>query len=162
MGKVGSKDGLSSISKLGKGLGLSYFSEGSEEGVENLVCSRYEKGDYDNGEGYCLLSGGGNMGNVGLEGKLGQYGIDGDNSVNRDKDVMNEMKIGGFSGLFMRGVYGGRDVYEGSKEVLRENKVRGVSGDDYGDGERDKKIDEFMWGCKQNGNKFGRIGKCLE
>jgi hypothetical protein len=33
MGKVATKDALSTIAKLGKALGLSYFTERTEEGV---------------------------------------------------------------------------------------------------------------------------------
>lgn len=162
MGKVATKDALSTITKLGKALGLSYFTERTEEGVQNLVSSRYQKGDYDNAEGYSLLSGAANMANLGLEANLAYYGIHPDNTLNTDKDLINEMKIGGFTGLFMTGVYGARDVYEGTKQVLTDNKLRGLTADHYADAERDNKIDQFISASKQNGNNFGRIRNSLQ
>lgn len=162
MGKVATKDALSTITKLGKALGLSYFTERTEEGVQNLVSSRYQKGDYDNAEGYSLLSGAANMANLGLEANLAYYGIHPDNTLNTDKDLINEMKIGGFTGLFMTGVYGARDVYEGTKQVLTDNKLRGLTADHYADAERDNKIDQFVSASKQNGNNFGRIRNSLQ
>jgi len=148
MGKVATKDALSTITKLGKALGLSYFTERTGEGVQNLVSSRYQKGDYDNAEGYSLLSGAANMANLGLEANLAYYGIHPDNTLNTDKDLINEMKIGGFTGLFMTGVYGARDVYEGTKQVLTDNKLRGLTADHYADAERDNKIDQFISASK--------------
>ena len=58
------------------------------------------------------------------------------------------MKIGGFTGLFMTGVYGARDVYEGTKQVLTDNKLRGLTADHYADAERDNKIDQFISASK--------------
>lgn len=102
------------------------------------------------------------MANLGLEANLAYYGIHPDNTLNTDKDLINEMKIGGFTGLFMTGVYGARDVYEGTKQVLTDNKLRGLTADHYADAERDNKIDQFISASKQNGNNFGRIRNSLQ
>ena len=62
----------------------------------------------------------------------------------------------------MTGVYGARDVYEGTKQVLTDNKLRGLTADHYADAERDNKIDQFISASKQNGNNFGRIRNSLQ
>jgi hypothetical protein len=50
-----------------------------------------------------------------MEANLAYYGLHPDNTLNTDKDLHNEMAIGGFTGLFMTGVYGSRDVYQGTR-----------------------------------------------
>lgn len=162
MGKVATKDALTTLTKLGKALGLSYFTQRTEEGVQSLVSHRYQTGKYDNAEGYSLLDGAANAANLGLEANLAYYGIHPDNTLNTDKDLINEMKIGGFTGLFMTGVYGARDVYEGTKQTLTDNKLRGLTADHYADAERDNKIDQFISASKQNKNNFGRIRNSLQ
>jgi hypothetical protein len=73
------------------------------------------------------------------------------------------MKIGGFTGLFMTGVYGARDVYEGTKQVLTDNKLRGLTADHYADAERDSKIEQFIQAANPDkGGNFGRIRKSLQ
>lgn len=163
MGKVATKDALSTITKLGKAMGVSYFSERTEEGIQNLVSSRYKSGKYDNAESYSLLNGAANATNLGLEANLAYYGLHSDNTLNTDKDLINEMKIGGFTGLFMTGVYGARDVYEGTKQVLTDNKLRGLTADHYADAERDNKIEQFIQAANPDkGGNFGRIRKSLQ
>nr|DAJ18060.1 MAG TPA: hypothetical protein [Podoviridae sp. ctY3D12] len=115
MGKVAAKDALNTLTKIGKAAGISYFTERTEEGVQNIVSSRYQQGKYDNVEGYNILNGVANMAQLGMEANLAYYGLHPDNTLNTDKDLHNEMAIGGFTGLFMTGVYGSRDVYQGTR-----------------------------------------------
>ena len=163
MGKVMVKDATSTLVKLGKAAGISYFSERTEEGIQNLVSSRYQKGMYDNVDNYSLLDGVANAANLGYEANLAYYGLHPDNALNTDQDLINEMKIGGFTGLFMTSVYGSRDVYQGTKQVLTDNKLRGLTADHYADAERDNKVEQFVNAAvlQKDGN-FGRIRQSLE
>lgn len=163
MGKVTAKDALSTLTKIGKAAGVSYFTERTEEGTQNLVSSRYQRGDYDNVQAYSLLDGAANMAKLGIEANLAYYGIHPDNTLNTDKDLINEMSIGGFTGLFMTGVYGARDVYEGTRQTLTDNKLRGLTADHYADAERDAKVEQFISAANTDkGGNFGRIRQSLE
>lgn len=165
MGKVTAQDALNTLVKTGKALGVSYFTERTEEGIQNIVSSRYKQGMYDNmnAESYSLLDGIANAAQLGLEANLAYYGLHPDNTLNTDKDLINEMKIGGFTGLFMSGVYGSRNIYEGTRQVLTDNKLRGLTADHYADAERDAKVEQFISAASTSkGGNFGRIRQSLE
>lgn len=162
MGKVAARTRLNTLVKLGKAAGLSYFSERTEEGVQNLVSTRYKNGEYNNSENYSLLNGIANAAQLGIEANLAYYGIHPDNTLNTDKDLKNEMAIGGFTGLFMTGVYGSRSTYEGIKQALTDNKLKALTADHYGDAERDAKVEQFINASKKNKNNFGAIRNSLE
>ena len=93
------------IANSGKALGLSYFNERNEEGIQNIVSNRYQKGEYDNVQNYTLLDGLANSLQLGIEANLAYYGIHPDESLNTDRDLRNAMDVGGFTGLFLTGIY---------------------------------------------------------
>lgn len=163
MGKVAAKDALNTLTKIGKAAGISYFTERTEEGVQNIVSSRYQQGKYDNVEGYNILNGVANMAQLGMEANLAYYGLHPDNTLNTDKDLHNEMAIGGFTGLFMTGVYGSRDVYQGTRQTLTDMKLRGFTADHYADAEKDAKVEQFISAANESkGGNFGRIRQSLQ
>lgn len=150
------------IANTGKTLGLSYFNERNEEGIQNIVSNRYQKGEYDNVQNYTLLDGLANSLQLGVEANLAYYGIHPDESLNTDKDLRNAMDVGGFTGLFLTGIYSAPNSLDLYKQVLTDQKLRGLVADRYGDAERDNKVEAFVKAGNQDGKNFARIRESLQ
>lgn len=162
MGKVAAKSRIEGLTDIGKALGMSYFTERTEEGVQNIVSTRYKQGQYDNADSYSILDGLANAGQLGVEANLAYYGLHPDNTLNTDKDLQKEMNIGGFTGLFMSSVYGSANAYENVKQVITDQKLRGLVSDHYADAEKDNKVDQFINAAGAKGSNYGRIRNSLE
>lgn len=162
MTRVSTNRILKGIAKTGKALGLSYFNERNEEGIQNIVSSRYQKGQYDNVQNYTLLNGAINALQLGVEANLAYYGLHPDESLNTDKDLRNAMDVGGFTGLFMTGIYQAPTLRSLYKQVITDQKLRGLISDRYGDAERDSKVETFAKAGNADGKNFARIRESLQ
>lgn len=163
MGKVAADRTLHTTWDLGKKLGLTYFTERTEEGQQHLVSSRYKEGKYNNIEDYSLLDGAANAFELGVEANLAYYGLHPDKKLNTDKELENVMNIGGFTGLFMTGAYATPSLYQDIQQISTDQNLRGLVADNYATAERDAKIEQIMNAVanSKDGN-FGRIRKSLE
>ena len=163
MGKVAADRALHTTWDLGKKLGLTYFTERTEEGQQHLVSSRYKEGKYNNVEDYSLLDGAAHAFQLGVEANLAYYGLHPDKKLNTDKELENVMNIGGFTGLFMTGVYSAPGFYQDIQQIATDQNLRGLVADNYATAERDAKIEQIMNAVtnSKDGN-FGRIRKSLE
>lgn len=163
MTKVSTARTLDKVTSIGKKLGFTYFSERTEEGIQNLVATRYKQGQYDNAENYTLLDGAANASQLGFEANLAYYGLHPDNTLNTDKDLINEMKIGGFTSLFQTGVYSVPDVYSTTRQVLTDQKLKGLLADHYNDATTDSKIDQIIKAVKKGkDSNFSRVRNSLQ
>lgn len=142
---------LQGMVDLGKTMTKSYWFERSEEGIQSIVSDRYQKGLYDNKQ-YSTLDGLFNTLQLGLEANLAYYGLHPDNSLNTDADLINSMKIGGFTGLFMSGVYGSPDIYHNTRQVVTDVNLRGLVADNYAEAEKNSKIQQFLNVGTKKGN----------
>lgn len=162
MKRVSANRILKSMYDTGKTMGISYFNERNEEGIQSIVSTRYQNGQYDNVQNYSLLDGLANAMQLGVEANLAYYGIHSDESLNTDKDLRNAMDVGGFTGLFMTGVYQAPSMYNTYKQVLTDQKLRGLISDRYGDAERDNKVEAFAKAGNADGKNFDRIRESLQ
>ena len=163
MGKVATDRALHTTWETGKKLGLTYFIERTEEGQQHLVSSRYKEGKYNNVEDYSFADGAAHAFQLGVEANLAYYGIHPDKKLNTDKELENVMNIGGFTGLFMTGVYSAPSLYQDIQQISTDQNLRGLVADNYGTAERDAKIEQIMNAVtsSKDGN-FGRIRESLE
>lgn len=153
---------IDNIVNIGKKMGVSYFTERTEEGQQNIVSSRYQEGKYDNST-YTLLDGAVNALGLGIEANAAYYGLHPDENLNSDEELKKSMEIGGFTGLFMAGVGTAPDIYTATQQAITDTKLKGYIADSYGDAERQNKIDQFINASKKNSSgSFNRIIHNLE
>lgn len=155
------KNATSTIANLGKSMGINYFTERTEEGQQYIVSKKYKEGDYDNSNNYTFLDGVANALTLGVEANEAYYGVHKNSSLNTDQDLINSMKIGGFTGLFMSGIYASSDILNTAKQVKSDIKLRGLVADNYAEAERDFKIDQFLNVGKKYGN-FSYVHNTLQ
>lgn len=161
-GKTRAYNVLTNIKDIGKKLGFSYFMEKTEEGQQGVVSNYYRTGKYDNVEGYSMLDGAVNALKLGVEAHMAYYGIHPDDNLNSDAELIKSMDIGGFTGLFMSGVFSSPDVYSATAQYLTDSNLRGYIADGYGNAEKQNKIEQFMTVNNQRGGSYGRIINNLE
>ena len=162
MTRVSTNRVLKGMAAAGKAMGISYFNERNEEGIQNIVSARYQKGLYDNVQNYSILDGLANAGVLGVEANLAYFGLHPDESLNTSKDLRNSMDVGGFTGLFMSGIGNTVNSVNLYRQVLTDQKLRGLVADRYGDAERDNKVEAFVKAGNENGNNFLRIRESLQ
>ena len=162
MTRVSANRTIKGLADMGVKLGLSYFNERNEEGIQNIVSNRYQKGEYDNVQNYTLLNGLAHTFQLGTEANLAYYGLHPDESLNTDKDLKNAMDVGGFTGLFMTGIYSAPSAINLYKQVITDQQLRGLVADRYGDAERDNKVEAFVKAGNENGKNFARIRESLQ
>lgn len=94
---------------------------------------------------------------------MAYYGIHPDENLNGDADLRKSMDIGGFTGLFMSGVFSSPDVYSATAQYLTDSNLRGYIADGYGNAERQNKVEQFMNAASSDGRKgYSRIINNLE
>ena len=152
---------LRHLANVGVKSGIGYFSEKNEEGVQAISSEEYQRGEYDNIDNYSLLNGAANAMRLSVEANLAYYGLHPDESLNTDKDLINAMKVGGFTGLFMSSVYSVPKSVSVGRQLLTDRKLRGLVSDRYADAERDNKVEQFMR-ANRKGTKFDQIRETLE
>lgn len=162
MTRVAATRVLRQIGRVGKGLGISYFTEMNEEGVQYLAADRYQKGHYDNATNYGLLEGAADAMLLSAEANLAYYGLHPDESLNTDKDLANAMKVGGFTGLFINGAYTIPGQLSTARQVITDVKLRGLVADRYAEAERDNKVEQFLRAGNKSGKNFSRIQESLQ
>jgi len=161
-GKTRAYNAIDNIVNIGKKVGVSYFMEKTEEGQQGVVSNYYNTGKYDNYDSYSILYGAANALKLGVEAHMAYYGLHPDENLNGDKELRKAMDIGGFTGLFMSGVFSSPDVYSATAQFLTDSNLRGYIADGYGDAERENKIEQFMTVNNQVGGSYSRIINNLE
>ena len=161
-GKTRAYNAISNLTNIGKKLGVSYFMEKTEEGQQGVVSNYYNTGKYDNVGEYTLLDGAANALKMAVEAHMAYYGIHPDDNLNNDADLKKSMDIGGFTGLFMSGMFSSHDVYNATAQYLTDSNLRGYIADGYGNAERENKIEQFMNAANSRGGSYGRIINNLE
>ena len=142
--RIAIKDGLNTLKNIGKRSGVSYFVEQTEEGQQYLTGKEFREGKYDDFQNYSFLDGLVNVAKLGVEANAAYYGIHPDNNLNTDEELMKNMSIGGFTGLFMTGAYSAPSAYHGVRQTVTDVKLRALAADDYAKAEKDFKIEQFM------------------
>lgn len=137
---------LENIGKFAKANAISFVSERSEEGVQSVVGSRYQRGEYDylKDKGINPISAAYNAGLLGYEANLAYFGLSNDNYLNTDDELKKAMDIGGFIGLVMPFAGNAVQLKNAVRQYASDKEVQKLIAKGYSNAEQDNKMDVFL------------------
>lgn len=137
---------LENIGKFAKANAINFVSERSEEGVQSVVGSRYQRGEYDylKDKGINLISAAYNAGLLGYEANLAYFGLSNDNYLNTDDELKKAMDIGGFIGLVMPFAGNAVQLKNAVRQYASDKEVQKLIAKGYSNAEQDNKMDVFL------------------
>lgn len=137
---------LENIGKFAKANAITFVSERSEEGVQSVVGSRYQRGEYDylKDKGINPISAAYNAGLLGYEANLAYFGLSNDNYLNTDDELKKAMDIGGFIGLVMPFAGNAVQLKNAVRQYASDKEVQKLIAKGYSNAEQDNKMDVFL------------------
>lgn len=137
---------LENIGKFAKANAINFVSERSEEGVQSVVGSRYQRGEYDylKDKGINPISAAYNAGLLGYEANLAYFGLSNDNYLNADDELKKAMDIGGFIGLVMPFAGNAVQLKNAVRQYASDKEVQKLIAKGYSNAEQDNKMDVFL------------------
>lgn len=137
---------LENISKFAKANAINSVSERNEEGVQAVVGSRYQRGEYDylKDKGIDPISAAYNAGLLGYEANLAYFGLSNDNYLNTDDELKKAMDIGGFIGLVMPFAGNAVQLKNAVRQYASDKEVQKLIAKGYSNAEQDNKMDVFL------------------
>lgn len=137
---------LENIGKFAKANAINFVSERSEEGVQSVVGSRYQIGEYDylKDKGINPISAAYNAGLLGYEANLAYFGLSNDNYLNTDDELKKAMDIGGFIGLVMPFAGNAVQLKNAVRQYASDKEVQKLIAKGYSNAEQDNKMDVFL------------------
>ncbi len=137
---------LENIGKFAKANAINFVSERSEEGVQSVVGSRYQRGEYDylKDKGINPISAAYNAGLLGYEANLAYFGLSNDNYLNTDDELKKAMDIGGFIGLVMPLAGNAVQLKNAVRQYASDKEVQKLIAKGYSNAEQDNKMDVFL------------------
>lgn len=137
---------LENIGKFAKANAINFVSERSEEGVQSVVGSRYQRGEYDylKDKGINPISAAYNAGLLGYEANLAYFGLSNDNYLNTDDELKKAMDIGGFVGLVMPFAGNAVQLKNAVRQYASDKEVQKLIAKGYSNAEQDNKMDVFL------------------
>lgn len=137
---------LENIGKFAKANAINFVSELSEEGVQSVVGSRYQRGEYDylKDKGINPISAAYNAGLLGYEANLAYFGLSNDNYLNTDDELKKAMDIGGFIGLVMPFAGNAVQLKNAVRQYASDKEVQKLIAKGYSNAEQDNKMDVFL------------------
>lgn len=137
---------LENIGKFAKANAINFVSERSEEGVQSVVGSRYQRGEYDylKDKGINPISSAYNAGLLGYEANLAYFGLSNDNYLNTDDELKKAMDIGGFIGLVMPFAGNAVQLKNAVRQYASDKEVQKLIAKGYSNAEQDNKMDVFL------------------
>lgn len=137
---------LENIGKFAKANAINFVSERSEEGVQSVVSSRYQRGEYDylKDKGINPISAAYNAGLLGYEANLAYFGLSNDNYLNTDDELKKAMDIGGFIGLVMPFAGNAVQLKNAVRQYASDKEVQKLIAKGYSNAEQDNKMDVFL------------------
>ena len=137
---------LENIGKFAKANAINFVSERSEEGVQSVVGSRYQRGEYDylKDKGINPISTAYNAGLLGYEANLAYFGLSNDNYLNTDDELKKAMDIGGFIGLVMPFAGNAVQLKNAVRQYASDKEVQKLIAKGYSNAEQDNKMDVFL------------------
>lgn len=137
---------LENIGKFAKANAINFVSERSEEGVQSVVGSRYQRGEYDylKDKGINPISAAYNAGLIGYEANLAYFGLSNDNYLNTDDELKKAMDIGGFIGLVMPFAGNAVQLKNAVRQYASDKEVQKLIAKGYSNAEQDNKMDVFL------------------
>lgn len=137
---------LENIGKFAKANAINFVSERSEEGVQSVAGSRYQRGEYDylKDKGINPISAAYNAGLLGYEANLAYFGLSNDNYLNTDDELKKAMDIGGFIGLVMPFAGNAVQLKNAVRQYASDKEVQKLIAKGYSNAEQDNKMDVFL------------------
>lgn len=137
---------LENIGKFAKANAINFVFERSEEGVQSVVGSRYQRGEYDylKDKGINPISAAYNAGLLGYEANLAYFGLSNDNYLNTDDELKKAMDIGGFIGLVMPFAGNAVQLKNAVRQYASDKEVQKLIAKGYSNAEQDNKMDVFL------------------
>lgn len=137
---------LENIGKFAKANAINFVSERSEEGVQSVVGSRYQRGEYDylKDKGINPISAAYNAGLLGYEANLAYFGLSNDNYLNTDDELKKAMDIGGFISLVMPFAGNAVQLKNAVRQYASDKEVQKLIAKGYSNAEQDNKMDVFL------------------
>lgn len=137
---------LENIGKFAKANAINFVSERSEEGVQSVVGSRYQRGEYDylKDKGINPISAAYNAGLLGYEANLAYFGLSNDNYLNTDDELKKAMDIGGFIGLVMPLAGNAVQLKNAVRQYASDKEIQKLIAKGYSNAEQDNKMDVFL------------------
>lgn len=137
---------LENVGKFAKANAINFVSERSEEGVQSVVGSRYQRGEYDylKDKGINPISAAYNAGLLGYEANLAYFGLSNDNYLNTDDELKKAMDIGGFIGLVMPFAGNAVQLKNAVRQYASDKEVQKLIAKGYSNAEQDNKMDVFL------------------
>lgn len=137
---------LENIGKFAKANAINFVSERSEEGVQSVVGSRYQRGEYDylKDKGINPISAAYNAGLLGYEANLAYFGLSNNNYLNTDDELKKAMDIGGFIGLVMPFAGNAVQLKNAVRQYASDKEVQKLIAKGYSNAEQDNKMDVFL------------------
>lgn len=137
---------LENIGKFAKANAINFVSGRSEEGVQSVVGSRYQRGEYDylKDKGINPISAAYNAGLLGYEANLAYFGLSNDNYLNTDDELKKAMDIGGFMGLVMPFAGNAVQLKNAVRQYASDKEVQKLIAKGYSNAEQDNKMDVFL------------------
>lgn len=137
---------LENIGKFAKANAINFVSERNEEGVQSVVGSRYQRGEYDylKDKGINPISAAYNAGLLGYEANLAYFGLSNDNYLNTDDGLKKAMDIGGFIGLVMPLAGNAVQLKNAVRQYASDKEVQKLIAKGYSNAEQDNKMDVFL------------------
>lgn len=137
---------LENIGKFANANAINFVSERSEEGVQSVVGSRYQRGEYDylKDKGINPISAAYNAGLLGYEANLAYFGLSNDNYLNTDDELKKVMDIGGFIGLVMPFAGNAVQLKNAVRQYASDKEVQKLIAKGYSNAEQDNKMDVFL------------------
>lgn len=137
---------LENIGKFAKANAINFVSERNEEGVQYVVGSRYQRGEYDylKDKGINPISAAYNAGLLGYEANLAYFGLSNDNYLNTDDELKKAMDIGGFIGLVMPFSGNAVQLKNAVRQYASDKEVQKLIAKGYSNAEQDNKMDVFL------------------
>ena len=137
---------LENIGKFAKANAINFVSERNEEGVQSVVGSRYQRGEYDylKDKGINPISAAYNAGLLGYEANLAYFGLSNDNYLNTDDELKKVMDIGGFIGLVMPFAGNAVQLKNAVRQYASDKEVQKLIAKGYSNAEQDNKMDVFL------------------
>lgn len=137
---------LENIGKFAKANAINFVSNRSEEGVQSVVGSRYQRGEYDylKDKGINPISAAYNAGLLGYEANLAYFGLSNDNYLNTDDELKKAMDIGVFIGLVMPFAGNAVQLKNAVRQYASDKEVQKLIAKGYSNAEQDNKMDVFL------------------
>ena len=155
-------DILQSVKDASKGVLLKGVTEGLEEGQQYIFSKKYQDKEFDNYD-YGLIDGVVNMASGGLEAGLAFYGLHPEDDINNDPELIDSMKIGAFTGIFMGGVLGSGKTINNVKQLRTDIRLKQYIADMYAKNEDANKVEQFLYEANDRSNKaFDRVRSSLQ